>query len=112
MVRRIARGYDNAVIAICPNCKTGSKFSRTTTPQIDSCGFESYSFQCKWCKSSLAGIIDPMDDELLISLSEPTSWLQHSTQERVDSQTQGKKDRQEIAESAEAVLGYQRVGPA
>jgi hypothetical protein len=44
MVRRIARPYDNAV-AICPNCKTRSKFFRTTKPQIDSCGFESYSFQ-------------------------------------------------------------------
>ena len=88
MVRRIARAYDNAVIAICPNCRTGSKFSRTTNPQIDSCGFESYSFRCKRCKSSLAGIIDPMDDELLVSLSEPASRFEHSSQERVENQTE------------------------
>ena len=88
MVRRIARAYDNAVKAICPNCKTRSKFSRTTNPQIDSCGFESYSFRCKRCKSSLAGIIDPMDDELLVSLSEPASRFEHSSQERVENQTE------------------------
>src|SRR6516225_10544003 len=87
MVRRISRAYDNAVKAICPNCKTRSKFSRTTNPQIDSCGFESYSFQCKRCKSSLAGIIDPMDDELLVSLPESTSRFEHSSPERIDSQT-------------------------
>jgi len=87
MVRRIARAYDNAVIAICPNCKTGSKFFRTTYPQIDSGGFESYSFQCKRCKSSLAGIIDPINDELLVSLSESRSRFEPSSPERVDSQT-------------------------
>ena len=111
MVRRIARAYDNAVIATCPKCETCWKFFRTPNPQIDSCGFESYSFQCKRCKSSLAGIIDPMDDELLISLLEPTSWLQHSTQERVDSQTEEKQHRQEIVETAGTVLGYQGVDP-
>ena len=112
MVRRIARAYDNAVIAICPNCKTGSKFFRTTYRQIDSCGFESYSFQCKQCKSSLAGIIDPLNDELLVSLLEPTSWLQHSTQKRVNIQTEGKKHRQELAETTGAVLGYKGVDAA
>ena len=88
MVRRIARTHDNAIIAICPNCKTGSKFFRTTNPQIDSCGFESYSFQCKRCKSSLAGIIDPMNEELLVSLLEPTSWCEHSSPRRADYQTE------------------------
>ena len=89
MVRRIAHAYDNAVIAIYPNCKTGSKFSRTTNPHIDSCGFESYSFQCKRCKSSLAGIIDPMDDELLVSLLEPTTYdrTYHLTREIVFGET-------------------------
>ena len=86
MVRRIARTHDNAVIAICPNCETGSKFFRTKNPQIDSCGFESYSFQCESCKRSLAGIIDPLDKELLVSLSEPTSQCEHPSQEGVDYQ--------------------------
>ena len=61
---------------------------KVTTPQIDSCGFESYSFQCKRCKSSLAGIIDPMNEELHVSLLEPTSWCEHSSPERADCQTE------------------------
>ena len=86
MVRRITRTHRNPIVAICPNCKTGSKLLRATVPQIDSCGFESYSFQCKRCKSSLAGIIDPMNEELLVSLLEPTSQFEHSSQEKVDYQ--------------------------
>ena len=88
MVRQIASTRDNPIIAICPNCKSGSKLFRATVPQIDSCGFESYSFQCKRCKSSLAGIIDPMNEELLVSLLEPTSWCEHSSPERADYQTE------------------------
>ena len=88
MVRRIVRTHDNPIIAICPNCKAGSKLRRATVPQIDSCGFESYSFQCESCKSSLAGIIDPLDGELLVSLLEPTSWCEHSSPERADYQTE------------------------
>ena len=87
MVRRIVRTHDNPIIAICPNCKTGSKLRRATVPQIDSCGFESYFFQCESCKRSLAGIIDPLDEELLVSLLEPTSWFEHPSQEGVDYQT-------------------------
>jgi hypothetical protein len=87
MVRQIASTHDNPIIAVCPNCKSGSKLFRATVPQIDSCCFESYSFQCKRCKSSLAGIIDPMNEELLVSLLEPTSWCEHSSPERADYQT-------------------------
>jgi hypothetical protein len=75
MVRRIARAHDNAVIAICPNCKTCSKFFRTPNPHIDSCGFESYFFACEECKAPLAGIIDPINEELLVSALEPTSVI-------------------------------------
>jgi hypothetical protein len=86
MVRRIASAEDNAVIAICPNCKAGSKFVRTANPRIDSCGFESYSFQCKWCESSLAGIIDPMNAELLVSLTDELG--EHSSPESADCRTE------------------------
>jgi hypothetical protein len=88
MVRRIARTHDNPIIAICPNCKSGSKLLRATVPQLDSCGFESYSFQCEGCKRTLAGIIEPMNEELLVSLLEPTSRFEHSSQEGVDYQTE------------------------
>ena len=42
-------------------------FYRSRTPQIDSCGFESYGLECKECEAPLAGIIDPCDETLLIS---------------------------------------------
>ena len=77
MVRRIVRPHDNSIIAICPSCKTGSNLRRAF-PQIDSCGFESYHFQCQSCKSYLAGIIDPINQELLVSLLEPTNRYEHS----------------------------------
>ena len=35
---------------------------------MDSCGFESYELECRRCGASLGGIIDPYDDELLLSL--------------------------------------------
>jgi hypothetical protein len=88
MVRRTTDAYDTTIVASCPKCRVSLKLLRSSIPQIDSCGFESYSFQCECCKCSLAGIIDPMNEELLVSLLEPTSWYEHSPQqERVDCQT-------------------------
>jgi hypothetical protein len=51
----------------CPACDARFTFCRNPTPQIDSCGFESYSLECKECKARLAGIIDPNGQELLLS---------------------------------------------
>src|SRR5215813_13260058 len=76
MVRRTIQACDTAIVASCPRCKVTLKLLRSSIPQIDSCGFESYSFQSQSCKSSLAGIIDPLDEELLVSLSEPTSQFE------------------------------------
>jgi hypothetical protein len=42
-------------------------FCRSRTPDVDACGFESYSLECHECGGRLAGIIDPYDDELLLS---------------------------------------------
>jgi hypothetical protein len=42
-------------------------FSRSRTPRIDACGFESYTLECVQCGGSLAGIVDPFDDTLLLS---------------------------------------------
>ena len=87
MVRRTIQAYDVAIVVSCPKCNVSLKLFRSSIPQIDSCGFESYSFRCESCKSSLAGIIDPLDGELLVSLSEPTSLFEHPSQEEVDYQT-------------------------
>jgi hypothetical protein len=88
MVRRTTHAYDTTIAAACPKCRVSLKLLRSSIPQIDSCGFESYFFQCESCKSSLAGIIDPMNEELLVSLLEPTSWCEHSSPEREDYQTE------------------------
>jgi hypothetical protein len=51
----------------CPKCHARFAFSRSHRPFIDACGFESYALECRECGASLAGIVDPFDDTLLIS---------------------------------------------
>ena len=63
--------HDTGISVTCPKCKTRWSFCELQTTQVDSCGFESYSFQCQWCASSHRGVIDPSDDALLVSLIEP-----------------------------------------
>ena len=87
MVRRTIQTCDTAITTTCPKCKVSLKLLRSSIPPIDSCGFESYFFQCEACKSSLAGIIDPLDEGLLVSLAEPTLQFEHPSQEGVEYQT-------------------------
>jgi hypothetical protein len=42
-------------------------FRRSCAPNVNACGFESYNLECHECGARLAGIIDPYDDELLLS---------------------------------------------
>ena len=51
----------------CPRCDAQLMFLRSAKPHFDSCGFESYSLECKKCGTHLAGIIDPCDDALLLT---------------------------------------------
>jgi hypothetical protein len=53
----------------CPKCEAAIVFYRSENPQIDECGFESYSFKCGACGSMLVGTIDPADDTLLLTVS-------------------------------------------
>jgi DNA-directed RNA polymerase subunit RPC12/RpoP len=53
----------------CPKCDASLKFYRSDKLHIDECGFESYSFKCRACGSTLVGIIDPADDKLLMTIS-------------------------------------------
>jgi hypothetical protein len=63
-----------AIVVTCPKCKRRSIFPKSTAPLIDRCGFENHSFRCAWCASLFAGIIDPSDGEILLSLlDEPIS---------------------------------------
>ena len=70
---RTIRIHDTTITVTCPKCKTSWKLFRTTNATIDSCGFETYSFRCEWCATSFAGVIDPSDDELPVSILEPAS---------------------------------------
>jgi hypothetical protein len=68
-MRRRAQGLEIE----CPQCKARWKFHRAKFPRIDSSGFESYSFQCQNCGTSIVGIIDPFDGKLLLSLLDAAS---------------------------------------
>jgi hypothetical protein len=61
------KSISNALAIVCPACTAQIIFCRSRTPHIDRCGFESYSLECHECGAGLAGIIDPYDDELLLS---------------------------------------------
>ena len=67
---RIIHTHGNATVATCPKCRHCSTFVRATLPHIDSCGFENHTYRCAWCASLLAGIIDPSDGELVLSVLE------------------------------------------
>jgi hypothetical protein len=58
-------------IVVCPHCRLHFRFYRSSSPHIDECGFESYSLECPRCGAPLSGIIDPADDKLLLSGTEP-----------------------------------------
>jgi len=51
----------------CPKCSARLRFQRSSFPLMDSCGFESYSLECDQCGAQLVGVIDPLDDQLLLS---------------------------------------------
>ncbi len=53
----------------CPGCAASLVIYRSNSPQIDECGFESYSLKCRECRSALVGIVDPLDDKLLLTIS-------------------------------------------
>jgi hypothetical protein len=61
------RSLLGAQAVACPKCHAHFAFSRSHEPFIDACGFESYALECHQCGASLAGIVDPFDDTLLIS---------------------------------------------
>ena len=67
---RTIRIHDAGIAVTCPKCKSSSMFKRPTVPHIDSCGFEKSFFSLWWCASLLAGIIDPSDRKLVVSVLE------------------------------------------
>ena len=56
-----------------PEMQTLFHICKGPLPVIDRCGFELHSFRCEWCAGLLAGIVDPIDGELVLSLLEESS---------------------------------------
>jgi hypothetical protein len=50
----------------CPCCKALISFRRARFPHIDEQGFETYALNCKYCRSCLVGVLDPLDGALLL----------------------------------------------
>jgi hypothetical protein len=65
--RRGAKPVNESEYIECPACAAQITLDRSPTPHIDECGFENYRFECQQCGASLAGIIDPCDESLLVS---------------------------------------------
>jgi hypothetical protein len=65
----------------CPNCNARIFFRKARIPHIDEQGFETYALNCKYCRSCLAGVLDPLDDALLLpgradKVAALTQWRQ------------------------------------
>jgi hypothetical protein len=58
--------------AACPACQARLTYRRSALARIDACGFESYALDCGGCGATLVGIIDPLDDALLVTAVTPS----------------------------------------
>jgi hypothetical protein len=54
----------------CPKCGARLTLLRSRLPPIDSCGFESYILECENCATVLVGVVDPLDEALLVTPAE------------------------------------------
>lgn len=57
--------------AACPACRARLTYRRSALAPIDACGFESYALDCGRCGAILAGVVDPLDDALLLTALAP-----------------------------------------
>jgi hypothetical protein len=56
-----------SLVVECPRCGAQLTAGRIRTATIDSCGFETHNIQCGKCDVRLVGMIDPVDDTLLVT---------------------------------------------
>jgi hypothetical protein len=61
----LARSYQTVA---CPKCHAKFRFYRRLSPPINEHGFESYNLECMRCGASILGIIEPVDNELVLSI--------------------------------------------
>jgi hypothetical protein len=58
-------------IVACSHCRLHLRFYRSGSPDIDECGFENYSLECRRCDAASHGTIDPADYKQLLSGTKP-----------------------------------------
>jgi hypothetical protein len=52
----------------CPHCGQFFAFQRTSIPELSASGLETYELECRQCGVNLVGVVDPWDDQVLLSL--------------------------------------------
>jgi hypothetical protein len=57
-----------AEVTACPACHARLTYRRSLPAPLDACGFESYALDCPGCGATLAGVVDPLDDKLLLTV--------------------------------------------
>ena len=71
IIEGVLSARSSVELVACPRCAAKLTFSRLPIPPIDSSGLESYSITCDQCGADLVGVIDPVDDRLLLSELKP-----------------------------------------
>jgi hypothetical protein len=51
----------------CPGCDARFLFRRASVPHVDAHGFETYWLACGSCGASLAGVVDPLNNALVLN---------------------------------------------
>jgi hypothetical protein len=52
----------------CPHCGWLFAFQRNSIPGLSASGLETYELECRQCGVGLVGVVDPWDDQVLLSL--------------------------------------------
>jgi hypothetical protein len=52
----------------CPHCGQLFAFQRTSIPELSASGLETHELECRQCGMNLVGVVDPWDDQILLSL--------------------------------------------
>jgi len=52
----------------CPKCSAHFLFDQDRVPAISASGLKEYHLNCQRCGVALVAVVDPVDDELLISV--------------------------------------------
>jgi hypothetical protein len=52
----------------CPHCGRLFAFQRTSIPGLSASGLETYELECRQCGVGLVGVVDPRDEQIVLSI--------------------------------------------